>query len=54
MSAHSACVQQWTGGPSQYRRLKKKKKKQKKHTDYKHCKERSKAVNRYDCLCKKS
>lgn len=27
MSAHSACVQQWTGSPSQYRRLKKKRNK---------------------------
>ena len=30
MSAHSACVQQWTGSPSQYR-LKKKKKETKKN-----------------------
>lgn len=31
MSAHSACVQQWTGGPSQYRRFKIKKEETKKN-----------------------
>ena len=31
MSAHSTCVQQWTGGPRQYRRLKKKKERETKN-----------------------
>lgn len=31
MSAHSTCVQQWTGGPRQYRRLKKKRERETKN-----------------------